>query len=236
MCKSTYHTRTLPIQAEPEETLVVLLFGDPITGRHSYVMAKDCYRITYEELKDLYTLSEARACTHARKSTYGHALKHAHTRIDHKTRPQAGPGQGIPVSFGPDAPLLFRQPLKPAQRTKAFRSSLAYGLAMDRLVPEQQRRVLITAPCTNDNDVPNFDSTELQNLITPEVCTCMLRYNTQIKNQGAHTHRHHSSTSIYPTPNPQLEADESFQPFLPSLRAGLDKIAANQNCRGGAGA
>ena len=68
--------------------------------------------------------------------------------IKHNPPLQASKGAGIPDSFSPDARFL-RQPLKQAQLKDGFRSAVAFTLAIDRLVPEQQRRVLITAPFAN---------------------------------------------------------------------------------------
>lgn len=146
--------------------------------------------------------------------------------IKHNTPLQAGKRAGIPDSFGPDARFLIRKPLKSAQRTNEFRSAVAFALAIDRLVPEQRRRVLITAPCTNGDAVPGFESAQLENPVTPEVRSDRVCQHTI---SGARIHR-----SLYP-PNPQLEKDRSFALPLESLRAGLAKIGLDPDGGGGGG-
>ena len=53
-----------------EGTCVVLLGFEEKKGRHMYFMAKDCWRITPEELKELYNLSQVGAAGGERMPTH----------------------------------------------------------------------------------------------------------------------------------------------------------------------
>ena len=62
VCSELSHGHVFPIQGKPEKTMVVLLCHVAITGVHDYFMAKGCYRITYQELEELYYFSLVRTC------------------------------------------------------------------------------------------------------------------------------------------------------------------------------
>lgn len=119
----------------------MLLCNDPTTLFHLYYMAEEYYRVTPEELKELFCISLAQA-------------------------------RGSATVPGIDGRMTVRTRFVPKQRQeKHFRAAVAYALALNRLVPEAQRFVPLTAPCANDSSVPRFADAELINPLTPEVRT-----------------------------------------------------------------
>lgn len=80
-------------------------------------------------------------------------------------RPQ---GEAIEAHV-PDAHLLVRKKLHKWQGSNLFRSAIAYALALDRIVPEDQRRVTNNARPRNTTTVPAFTDAQLSDPLTPEV-------------------------------------------------------------------
>ena len=72
-------------------------------------------------------------------------------------------------AHGPDAHLLIRKNLHERQGADLFQSAIAYALALDRLVPEDQRRVTNEARIRNTATVPVFPPAQLDNPLTREV-------------------------------------------------------------------
>jgi hypothetical protein len=162
----------------------VLLCYDGQEGMNVYVMTRKCWRITREELMELYESSrvgrhsrprESVACDDDDATDDEDDNNSPQTlRIAHPTpTTQAGIGGGIP------APITIftgehavKSPRADTPTTEQYRAALALALALDRNVPEARRRVPLTERCANNiASIPSFGNEVLENPLTPAVRT-----------------------------------------------------------------